>query len=134
VDSDAESDDDGDYIPTEYEADSDLDTDYEEGFMDSDGIDVDTAMDIDTLLHLAGGDGAIEGDERESIASSHPFPGYHEAHDREAQSVCGSEAGWWDGSVDGEQNGWGLTDGDSMSTSEGEMSVGDRFLGTYHIA
>ena len=133
VDSDAESDDDGDYVPTEYEADSDLDSDYEDGFMDSDGIDVD-AMDIDALLHVMGGDEAIEGDERESIASSHPFPGYRESHDLEAQSVCGSEAGWWDQSVDGEQNEWGLTDGDSMGTGEGELSVGDRFLGTYHVA
>jgi len=129
VDSDAESDDDGDYVPTEYEADSDIDTDYEDGFMDSDGIDVD-AMDI----HLAGGDEAIEGDERESIASSHPFLGYHESHDLEAQSVCGSEAGWWDRSVDGGQNEWGLTDDNSMGTSEGELSVGDRFLGTYFVA
>lgn len=134
VDSDAESDDDGDYIPTEYEADSDLETDYEDGFMDSDGFDVD-AMDIDALLHLPGADEAvIEGDERESIASSHPFPRYHESHDLEAQSVCGSEAGWWDRSVDGEQSEWGLTDGDSMGTSEGELSVGDRVLGTYHVA
>jgi len=129
VDSDAESDDDGDYVPTEYEADSDLDTDYEDGFMDSDGIDLDT-MDVDPLPRLAGGDEAIEGDERESIASSHPLPGYHGSHDLEAQSVCGSEAGWWDGSVGGEQDEWGLTDGDSMGTSEGELSVGDRFLET----
>ncbi|KAF8505845.1 hypothetical protein F5888DRAFT_1798807 [Russula emetica] len=111
VDSDAESDDDGDYVPTEYEADSDLETDYEDGFMDSDGIDVD-AMDIDTLLHVAGGEEAIEGDERESIASSHPFPGYHESHDL------------------GGTNEWGLMDGDSMGTREGELSVGDRFLET----
>lgn len=123
VDSDAESDDDGDYVPTEYEADSDLDTDYEDGFMDSDGIDVET-MDIDTVVHLAGDDEAVEGDERESIT------GYHESHDLEAQSVCGSEAGWWDQSVDGEQNEWGLTDGDSMGTSEGELSVSDRFIET----
>jgi hypothetical protein len=103
--------------------------------MDSDGIDADT-MEIDTLLHVAGGDEATEGDERESISSSHPFPGYHESHDLEAQaqSVCGSEAGWWDRGVDGEQNEWGLTDGDSMGTSEGELSVGDRFVGTYHVA
>ena len=133
VDSDAESDDDGDYVPTEYEADSDLDTDYEDGFMDSDGIDVE-AMDSDrrlnAYLHIL--DEAIEEDERESIASSHPV-GYHESHDLEAQSVCGSEVGWWDQSVDGEQTEWGLTDGDSMDTSEGELSVGDRFLGKYHV-
>jgi hypothetical protein len=130
VDSDAESDDDGDYVPTEYDADSDLDTDYEDGFMDSDPID---GMDVDTYArNLAGGDEAIEGDERESIASSHPL-GYHESHDLEAQSVCGSEAGWWDQNVDGEQSEWGLTDGDSMGTSEGESSVGDRLLGTYHV-
>ncbi len=133
MDSDAESDDDGDYVPTEYEAESDLDTDYDDGFMDSDAIDLDT-MEVDPSPHLPGGDEAIEGDERESITSSHPFPGYHESHDLEAQSICGSEAGWWDGSVDGEQDEWGLTDGDSMGTSEGELSVGDRFLGTYRVA
>lgn len=133
MDSDAESDDDGDYVPTEYEADSDLDTDYEDGFMDSDGFDVD-GMDVDALLHrVGGGEAMIEGDERESITSSHAFPGYHESHDLEAQSVsCGSEAGWWDRSVDDEQNEWGLTDGDSMSTSEGELSVGE-LLGMYHV-
>jgi hypothetical protein len=125
VDSDAESDDDGDYVPTEYEADSDLDTDYEDAFMDSDGIDLET-MEVDPLPHLAGGDEAMEGDERDSIASSHHVPGYHESHDLEAQSICGSEVAWWDG----EQDEWGLTDGDSMGTSEGELSVGDRFLGT----
>jgi hypothetical protein len=133
VDSDAESDDDGDYVPTEYEAESDLDTDYEDGFMDSDAIDLDT-MEVDPLPHLPGGDEAIEGDERESITSSHPLPGYHESHDLEGQSICGSEAGWWDGSVDDEQDGWGLTDGDSMGTSEGELSAGDRFSGTYRVA
>jgi len=71
------------------------------------------------------------GDERDSVVSQHRA-GYHESHELEAQSVCGSEAGWWDGSVDGEQE-WGLTDGDSMSTSEGELSFGDRgFIGTLH--
>jgi hypothetical protein len=130
VDSDAESDDDGDYVPTEYEADSDLDTDYEDGFMDSDGIDLET-MEVDPLPHLAGGDEAMEGDERDSIASSsHHVPGYHESHDLETQSICGSEVAWWDS----EQDEWGLTDGDSMGTSEGELSVGDRFLGTLHLA
>ena len=129
VDSDAESDDDGDYVPTEYEADSDLDTDYEDGFMDSDGIDLET-MEVDPLPHLAGGDEAMEGDERDSIASSHHVPGYHESHELEAQSICGSEVAWWDS----EQDEWGLTDGDSMGTSEGELSVGDRFLGTLHLA
>ena len=133
VDSDAESDDDGDYVPTEYEADSDLDTDYEDGFMDSDGIDPDT-MEVDPLPHLAGGDEAMEGREPDLIASSHHLPGYHDSHDPEAQSICGSEVAWWDGSVDGEQDEWGLTDGDSMSTSEGELSTGHRFLGTLHLA
>ena len=133
VDSDAESDDDGDYVPTEYEADSDLETDYEDGFMDSDGIDIET-MEVDPLPHLASGEEAMEGEERDSIASSHPLPGYHNSHDVEAQSVCGSEVAWWDGSVDGEQDEWGLTDGDSMATSEGELSVGHRFLGTLHLA
>lgn len=129
MDSDAESDDDGDYVPTEYEADSDLDTEDEFG-LNSDTLD---GMDLDTYLyHISGRVEATEEDERESISSSHP--GYHESHDLETQSVCDSEASWWDQSVDGEQNEWGLTDGESMSTSEGELSVGDRFLGTYHVA
>jgi hypothetical protein len=101
--------------------------------MDSDGIDIET-MEVDPLLHLAGGDEAMEGDERDSIASSHHFPVYPTSHDVEAQSICGSEVAWWDGSVDGERDEWGLTDGDSMSTSEGELSVGDHFLGTLHLA
>lgn len=101
--------------------------------MDSDGIDIET-MEVDPLPHLAGGDEAMEGDGRDSIASSHHLPGYHPSHEIEAQSVCGSEVAWWDGSVDGEQVEWGLTDGDSMSASEGELSVGDRFLGTLYLA
>lgn len=125
VDSDVESSDE-EYVPTEYDADTDLDTDYEDGFMDSDGIDLET-MDVDTP-HLAGDDEAMEGEERESIASSRVHAGYPDAHDLEAQSVCGSEVAWWDGSVDGEQE-WGLTDGDSMGTGEGELSFGDRQLG-----
>ena len=136
VDSDAESSDDGEYVPTEYDADSDLDTDYEDGFMDSDGIDME-AMEVDPVHPAGTGDHEevmveVEGgDERDSVVSQHRA-GYHESHELEAQSVCGSEAGWWDGSVDGEQE-WGLTDGDSMSTSEGELSFGDRgFIGTLH--
>jgi len=125
VDEDAESSDE-EYVPTEYDADTDFDTDYEDGFMDSDGIDLET-MDVDTP-QLAGDDEATEGEERESIAPSRVHTGYHDLHDLEAQSVCGSEATWWDGSVDGEQE-WGLTDGESMSTSEGELSFGDRQLG-----
>ena len=125
VDSDAESSDE-EYVPTEYDADTDFDTDYEDGFMDSDGIDLET-MDVDAP-HLAGDDEATEGEERESIASSRVHAGYHDSHDLEAQSVCGSEVAWWDGSVDGEQE-WGLTDGESMNTSEGELSFGDRQLG-----
>jgi hypothetical protein len=129
VDSDAESDDDGDYVPTEYEADSDLNTDYEDGFMDSEEEVMENERRLDAYLRILNEEAAERG-ERESTASSHP--GYHESHDLEAQSVCGSEA-WWDQSVDGEQNEWGLTDGDSMDTSEGELSVGDRFLGKYHV-
>ena len=125
VDSDAESSDE-EYVPTENDADTDMDTDYEDGFMDSDGIDLET-MDADDTPYLAGDDEATEGEERESIASSRVHA-YHDSHDLEAQSVCGSEAAWWDGSVDGEQE-WGLTDDDSMGTSEGELSFGDRQLG-----
>jgi len=126
VDSDAESDG-GEYVPTEYEGESDLDTDYEDGFMESDGIDVET-MDVDVLHHV-GDDEVIDGDEPGPTASSSYLPGYHNSHDPEAQSLCGSDGAWWDGSVDGEQE-WGLTDGDSMSTSEGELSFGDRFSET----
>jgi len=122
VDSDAESDE--DYVPTEYEGESDFDTDYEDGFMDSDGIDMET-MDVETPLHM-GGDEVTEGGERDPLASSSYLPGYHNSYEPEALSVCGSDGAWWDGSVDGEQE-WGLTDGDSMSTSEGDLSFGDRF-------
>jgi len=120
VDEDAESDG-GEYVPTDYEGESDLDTDYEDGFMDSDGIDIET-MDVDTLHD----DEVTDGDEQDPTASSSYLPGYHNSHDPEALSLCGSDGAWWDGSVDGEQE-WGLTDGDSMSTSEGELSFGDRF-------
>jgi hypothetical protein len=132
VDSDAESSSDEEYVPTEYDAESDFDTDYEDGFMDSDGIDVET-MEVDTP-HLAGGDEAMEGEERESIASSLIHDDrYRDSHELETQSVCGSEAAWWDEGIDGEQE-WGLTDGDSMETSEGELSFGDRFSGMPLVA
>ncbi len=131
MDEDAESSDGGEYVPTEYEGDSDLDTDYEDGFMDSDGIDMET-MDVDPLLHVSG-DEVTEGDEQNPTPSSSYIPGYHNSREQEAQSICGSDAAWWDGSVDGEQE-WGLTDGDSMSTSEGELSFGDRFSGTLRVA
>lgn len=126
VDSDAESSD-GDYVPTEYEGESEFDTDYEDGFMDSDGIDVET-MDID-ILHRVSGDEVTEGGEQDPSASSSYLSEYHSFHEPEALSICGSDGAWWDGSVDGEQE-WGLTDGDSMSTSEGELSFGERFSGT----
>lgn len=58
--------------------------------MNSDGIDIET-MEDDPLPHLAGGDEAMEWDERDSIASSQHLPGYHTSHDIEAQSICGSE-------------------------------------------
>lgn len=125
VDSDAESSDGGEYVPTEYEINSDLDTDYEDDFMDSDGIDVETMDVVDPLPH-ASGDEVTEGNEQDPTASSSYLPGYHNSHEMDAQSICGSDAAWWDGSVDGEQE-WGLTDGDSMSASEGELSFGDRF-------
>ena len=127
MDSDAESDG-GEYVPTEYEGESDLDTDYEDGFMDSDGIDMDT-IEVDTPYHVSGD----EGGERDPAASSSYLPGYHNSFEPEALSICGSDGAWWDGSVDGEQE-WGLTDGDSMSTSEGELSFGDRFSGTLRVA
>jgi hypothetical protein len=80
--------------------------------------------------HHAVDDEAMEGEERESIASSRIHAGYHESRELEDQSVCGSEVAWWDGSVDGEQE-WGLTDRDSMGTSEGELSFGNRFPGMF---
>jgi hypothetical protein len=131
VDSDAESSDGGEYVPTEYEVDSDLDTDYEDGLMDSDGIDVET-MDVEPP-QLASTDETTEGNGHDVTSSSPYRAGYHDSRDVEAQSVCESEAAWWDGSVDDEQE-WGLTDGDSMSTSEGELSVGERFSGRAHSA
>ncbi len=129
MDSDVESDG-GEYVPTEHEGDSDLDTDYEDGFMDSDGIDVET-MNIDPF-HRISDDMVTEGNEQDLLAYSGYHPGYHDLHGPEAQSVYGSDNAWWDGSVDGEQE-WGLTDGDSMSTGEGELSFDDRFSGTLHI-
>ena len=131
MDSDTESSDGGEYVPTEYDADSDYDTDYEDGFMDSDGIDVET-MDVDPL-QVASSDEVTERNEHDLTNSSHQRTGYRDSHDPGAQPVCDSEAGWWDEGVDGEQ-GWGLTDGDSMSTSEGELSFGDPFSGTIHVA
>jgi len=92
--------------------------------MDSDGIDIDT-MDVDHL-HRVSGDEVVEGAEQGPSASSSYVSGYHNSHEPGTRSICGSEGAWWDGSVDGEQE-WGLTDGDSMSTSEGELSFGDRF-------
>ncbi|KAI0307090.1 hypothetical protein B0F90DRAFT_517427 [Multifurca ochricompacta] len=124
VDSDTESSDGGEYIPTEYDADSDFDTDYEDGFMDTDGIDVET-MDIE-LPYPTHGDEVTNADEHSPLAPSQYRVEYHDPHEQEAQSVCDSEGAWWDGNVDGEQE-WGLTDGDSMSTSEGELSFGGRF-------
>jgi len=105
LDSDAESDDDGDYVPTEYEADSDYNTEDEYGpFRDSDTLD---GMDMDTHPFLSGDDEAIEEDERELMASLR----YHESHDLEERSICDREAGGWE-SDDDEPNEW-LRDGDS---------------------
>jgi hypothetical protein len=129
VDSDAESSSDEEYVPTEYDADTDIDTDYEDGFMDSDGIDIEMEAD---QPHFVVDDEAMEGEEHESIASLRGHDGYHDSHDPEAQSVCDSEAAWWDGSIDGERE-WGLTDGDSMATSEGELSFSGRFSGRFLV-
>ncbi|KAI0068749.1 hypothetical protein BV25DRAFT_1817662 [Artomyces pyxidatus] len=103
VDSDVESSDGGEYVPTEYDADSDFDTDYDEG---SDGIDLET-MDVDA-------------EPSDDVA---PWTNSDEV---EVASVYRSDSEWWD--VDGEQE-WGLTDGDSMSASEGELSPGERSSG-----
>ena len=89
--------------------------------MDSDGIDMDT-IEVDTPYHMS----SDEGGERDPSAPSSYLPGYH-------SSYVPDHGAWWDASVDGEQ-GWGLTDEDSMSTSEGELSFGDRFSGTLRVA
>jgi hypothetical protein len=126
VDSEAESSDGGEYVPTEYDADSDLDTDHEDDFMDSDGIDVEV-MDVEhSPSQSASSDEATEGIE-DDIADSSFYNA--ESRDPQDQSVCGSDASWWDESIDGD----GLTDGDSMSTSEGEISFGEQFSGTVHF-
>ncbi|KAI0053650.1 hypothetical protein FA95DRAFT_1674179 [Auriscalpium vulgare] len=105
VDSDAESEDD-DYVPTEYDADSDFDTD-DDGFLDSDGIDIET-MDIEADQAPVEGATASMSRRRRDAA-------YFD--DRE---VDDGEL-WWDE---------GLTDGESMTTSEEELSIGERLPGS----
>ncbi|THH19770.1 hypothetical protein EW146_g1443 [Bondarzewia mesenterica] len=58
VDSDDEASDDEDYLPTEYDADSDYETDLEDGFFDSDGVDLDV-MDVDVVF-APGADANVE--------------------------------------------------------------------------
>ncbi|KAI0268182.1 hypothetical protein BC834DRAFT_968392 [Gloeopeniophorella convolvens] len=112
VDSDTESSDGGEYIPTEYDGDTDIDTD-EDRFMDSDGIDMET-MDVD-------GHALYPGD----IDETPPTRYRSSLQEVETLSNYGSDV-WWDDTVDGEQE-WGLTDGESMSTSEGELTQGSGF-------
>ncbi|TFY80154.1 hypothetical protein EWM64_g3859 [Hericium alpestre] len=113
IDSDAEESDGGEYVPTEYDADTDMDSDYEDGFMDSDGFDIET-MDIEPVQGLTAevASGSHEDDADESMADT-------EAAD--ALETFGSQQGWWDAST----HEWGLTDGDSLSASEGELSLTD---------
>lgn len=51
--------------------------------------------------------------------------GEGEGEDREGEDALPSDGGWWDGEEHGSSE-WGLTDGDSMSASEGEMVLGER--------
>ena len=108
-------------MPTEYDADTDYGSYAEEGLSDSDDFDVETmevGMDIDVQ--------SAECDETWNDGDS--------VHDGDVEGIhgqCGqsSDIEWWDEADEGEE-GWGLTDGESMSTSEGEIMPSDRLLGS----
>ncbi|KAI0322456.1 hypothetical protein OF83DRAFT_1049157 [Amylostereum chailletii] len=122
VDSDDESSDGGEYVPTEYYADSDyFDTDPEDGFLDSEGIDIDMAD-------------AGELDEAPHRNATAPRRSAYRTGLMESD-VDGHEGGeaWWRDGTNTDQE-WGLTDGDSMSASEGEMSLGERPSGTHTLS
>ncbi|TFY72996.1 hypothetical protein EVG20_g41 [Dentipellis fragilis] len=114
VDSDDEESDGGEYVPTEYDADTDFDTDFEDGFMDSDGLDVET-MDVETEDAPA----AEEVGRRSTYGDR-----IEEDECLEGNTAEGSQADreWWDEAEEDARD-WGLTDGDSMSASEGGLSL-----------
>jgi len=115
VDSDDESSDGGEYVPTEYDADTDYDTDLGEidGLFGSDVFDYEV-MDIDPVTLLA----ILEENESQRV-SSHRRNGEHDLNPVEDES-------WWDNLGEPEEHEWGLTDGESMGTSEGELSLGEQ--------
>jgi hypothetical protein len=102
VDSDEEESDGGEYIPTEYDADTDYDTDFEDGdgMFGSDGVEFDAAGAETAVLH------------HEDAADNVRFGSFwtYEGVDED---------------MDEEEQDWGLTDGDSMNVSEGEISTGE---------
>ena len=116
---DSDADDNADYVPTEYRGESGFDTDFEDGFTDIDGIDVDST-DVDTVRHISDEELTDEDGHVPSVPSRY-LPRYYHSYDPDVQWSYGSDATWLDESVDGEQE-WGPTDDDSMSivTSEGE--------------
>ena len=105
-------------MPTEYDADTDYGSDADEGLSDSDAFDVET-MDVD-VQDVQG----AECDETWNDGDS--------VHDGDVEGMrvqCGqsSDIEWWDEAD--EVEGWGLTDGESMSASEGEVMPSDRLSG-----
>ncbi|VDC06179.1 unnamed protein product [Peniophora sp. CBMAI 1063] len=118
TESDDESSDGGEYVPTEYEADTDMDTDYEDdrdGFFGSDGVDIET-MELEDDASSAVNTNAVN-HESAVIRTQSPYV-RRVANEPRAHII---EESWWDsGSVDGEHE-WGLTDGESMSASDDGM-------------
>ncbi|KAI0036734.1 hypothetical protein K488DRAFT_35066, partial [Vararia minispora EC-137] len=112
LDSDDESSDGGEYIPGEH--DIDVETDYETDF--EDGLDYDT-MDTegDVLPNL--------GDEQLS-----PRVAAYVRRMRSAMALDVDEE-WMDGTSADDEEHWSLTDDESTSPSEGEVSPGEHHFG-----
>ena len=125
TESDDESSDGGEYVPTEYDAESDMETDledYRDDFFGSDGVDIRT-------MPYPGAD-APSGAEYSDIEAS-AQPGAQDSDDEYSDIPYVTYAPderyahirWWDhgnGSVDGEQE-WGLTDGESGSLGSEDL-------------
>lgn len=113
TESDDESSDGGEYVPTEYEAESDMETDLEDdrdGFFGSDGLDIET-MEIETDPS-SGVDSDAEA--LEVVTTRNPYVRRVVV----ATNAYSDDEAWLDGeSVEGEHE-WGLTDGESMSASD----------------
>lgn len=120
TESDDESSDGGEYLPTEYEAESDMDTDLEDdrdGFFGSDGVDIET-MDLESDAP-SGVDSDIEDYEH---ANRHSVYVRRVVVDPDVHT---DDEAWFDGaSRDGEHE-WGLTDGESMSASDDGIYTGE---------